>query len=221
MNNEFGRILSFLRKEKGLSQKKVATDLEISQGLLSHYEKGIRECGLDFLSKVADYFNVSTDYLLGRTVNPMGLYSEIKEIDLEESQVNISNTYCLISKKVNGDTNALIYSLLSDLNSKKLNKHISEYLNSAQYVAFRKLFNICCNDDDEMFSIPLDIAEVFSQASMNVNLAKISKLTSEYKDKNKNQLSSKIIAQKHPNCYSSLYNLIRNTEKNLHTNFKI
>ena len=40
--------LSSLRKEKGLSQKEAAAGLGVSQALLSHYENGIRECGLDF-----------------------------------------------------------------------------------------------------------------------------------------------------------------------------
>ena len=70
MNSDFPRIITFLRKERGLSQKQVAQDLGISQALLSHYEKGIRECGLDFLVRVADYYNVSCDYLLGRTNDP-------------------------------------------------------------------------------------------------------------------------------------------------------
>jgi len=65
MNNEFPRILSLLRKERGLTQKQVAADLDVAQALLSHYEKGKRECGLDFLVKAADYYNVSNDYLIG------------------------------------------------------------------------------------------------------------------------------------------------------------
>ena len=68
LNKDFPRIITFLRKERGLSQKQVAGDMGISQALLSHYEKGIRECGLDFLVKTAEYYGVSTDYLLGRTV---------------------------------------------------------------------------------------------------------------------------------------------------------
>ena len=51
MNNTFGSIISYLRKEKGISQKQASSDLGISQALLSHYEKGIRECGLDFVVK--------------------------------------------------------------------------------------------------------------------------------------------------------------------------
>ena len=46
MNADFPRILTLLRKEKGISQKTAAGDLGISQALLSHYEKGIRECDL-------------------------------------------------------------------------------------------------------------------------------------------------------------------------------
>ena len=43
MNAAFPRIMTLLRKERGVSQKQVAADLHISQALLSHYEKGIRE----------------------------------------------------------------------------------------------------------------------------------------------------------------------------------
>lgn len=65
MNCEFPKIISDLRKSRGISQKKAAIDLGISQALLSHYEKGIRECGLDFVIKLSEYYNVSCDELLG------------------------------------------------------------------------------------------------------------------------------------------------------------
>lgn len=67
MDKNFPIILTELRKEKGLSQKEAAARLGISQALLSHYEKGIRECGQSFLIKVADFYGVTCDYLLGRT----------------------------------------------------------------------------------------------------------------------------------------------------------
>ena len=55
MSMEFNRIITLLRKERGITQKQAAADLGVSQALLSHYEKGIRECGLDFVVRVADY----------------------------------------------------------------------------------------------------------------------------------------------------------------------
>ncbi len=56
--------LKIMRKEKNLSQLKVAMDLHISREALSHYENGKREPSLDMLNKMSKYFNVSIDYLI-------------------------------------------------------------------------------------------------------------------------------------------------------------
>ena len=74
--SRFASVLSQLRKERGCSQKKAAADLGISQALLSHYEKGIRECGLDFVIKCSEYYGVTTDYLLGVSNSRYGLDEE-------------------------------------------------------------------------------------------------------------------------------------------------
>jgi len=68
MSTEFSRTLSLLRKERGVSQRMAAADLGVSQALLSHYENGIREPGLAFVVKACDYYHVSADYMLGRTL---------------------------------------------------------------------------------------------------------------------------------------------------------
>lgn len=80
-----------LRTEKGLSQKVAAMELGISQALLSHYEKGIREFNLDFLCKVSDYYDVTTDYILGRTDNRTGLRTDALE-DTEEDAIYNTRT---------------------------------------------------------------------------------------------------------------------------------
>ena len=66
MERNFAAVMSELRHARGLSQRKVAADLKISQALLSHYENGIREPGLAFVVRACDYYQVSADYLLGR-----------------------------------------------------------------------------------------------------------------------------------------------------------
>ena len=71
MSTSVSTRLVELRKEKNLSQKEAATALGVSQALLSHYEKGIRECGLDFLCRASTFYDVSTDYLLGMTETKM------------------------------------------------------------------------------------------------------------------------------------------------------
>lgn len=93
MNRNFNERLVELRTEKGLSQKDAAADLEVSQALLSHYEKGIREYSLSFLCKAAEYYNVTTDYILGRTDSRSGLNSTALEDRAEDSVFNTNSIY--------------------------------------------------------------------------------------------------------------------------------
>lgn len=61
-----GYILSELRLKKNLSQSELAKILGTTQSSVGHWEAGRRKLTPEMLVKVAEYFNVSTDYLLGR-----------------------------------------------------------------------------------------------------------------------------------------------------------
>ncbi|OZB97653.1 hypothetical protein CJP46_00295 [Paenibacillus sp. XY044] len=63
----YGNRISELREQKGLTQEALSITLGISRAALSHYEKNRRKPDFDTLSRLADYFQVSVDYLLGRT----------------------------------------------------------------------------------------------------------------------------------------------------------
>lgn len=63
----FAEKIRGIREDSDMSQTEVAKFLGISQRAYSHYEKADREISLDSLVQIADYFNVSIDYLLGRT----------------------------------------------------------------------------------------------------------------------------------------------------------
>jgi len=56
--------LKQLRQENGVSQKEIAEYLNIKQNTYSQYETSKRELPIDFLIKLAKYYNVSTDYIL-------------------------------------------------------------------------------------------------------------------------------------------------------------
>ena len=56
-----------LRIDKGLTQKEIAVLLGVSQNTYSQYEIGVLHYPVDALLKLADFYNVSVDYLLGRT----------------------------------------------------------------------------------------------------------------------------------------------------------
>ena len=63
-----------LRKTRGISQLKLAMDLNMNQNSISRYETGEREADYATLILLADYFDVSIDYLLERTDNPKTNY---------------------------------------------------------------------------------------------------------------------------------------------------
>lgn len=56
-----------LRMENGYTQKQIADDLNVTQNTYSRYETGAANCPIDVLIKLADFYGVSVDYLLGRT----------------------------------------------------------------------------------------------------------------------------------------------------------
>lgn len=62
--------LKELRRSRGITQLKLAMDLSMNQNNISRYENGKLQADYATLIKIADYFGVSIDYLLGRTDNP-------------------------------------------------------------------------------------------------------------------------------------------------------
>jgi transcriptional regulator with XRE-family HTH domain len=59
-----------LRKERDLTQKQLANELHFSENAIQNYERKRRSPTYDALIHIADFFNVSIDYLVGRTDNP-------------------------------------------------------------------------------------------------------------------------------------------------------
>lgn len=96
----FGDIFKNLRNEKKLSQDKVADDLDISQPLIAKWENHQSTPAPEMLDYIADYFNVSVDYLIGRSkfknveagnseIENL-LFSIIKELTEEEKMALLS-----------------------------------------------------------------------------------------------------------------------------------
>jgi transcriptional regulator with XRE-family HTH domain len=81
-NRSFGRALKLLRTNRGLSQRQLAKELNVAPSTLAMYELDKREPDYATLRKIADYFEVTTDYLLGRSSTP---YPIDKDKTAEES----------------------------------------------------------------------------------------------------------------------------------------
>lgn len=63
--NKFGYRLKELRTERGLSQHELANSINVDQRTISNWEKSIREPNIDMIIKISQFFEISTDYLLG------------------------------------------------------------------------------------------------------------------------------------------------------------
>ena len=153
MATDFSRTLSMLRKEQGLSQRKVAAALGISQALLSHYENGIREPGLGFVIKVCDYYHVSADYLLGRTLDREG--TTIAAEDLYDSSAEKGNVLrgpiiAMLQKKLVVNTTSMLFDLLGKVGNKEAIQEAAAYLGGALFKLYRQLYRAGGNEEKYM-----------------------------------------------------------------------
>lgn len=170
LNNDFPRILTLLRKEQGYSQKKVAADLGISQALLSHYEKGIRECGLDFLVRVATYYDVSCDYLLGRTPHRNGTPFSSTPVSTGNSMVLGSSAEH--QRRVLVNSLHIVFGILKKINSEGVTQHVCAYFFDGLYKVFRMLYSAHEKNPQEVFSLNRDLYSAQTDAHMLLEEAK-------------------------------------------------
>ena len=142
MKSEFSRVITLLRKEKNISQKQAAAELGISQALLSHYENGIRECGLGFLVKCADFYGVSCDYLLGRSADRDGTtlsVDEIPEPDMggKENVMGSAGILPVLNKKLIANSLNILFDQMARTGNRRLITAVSEFLMLSVYRMFR------------------------------------------------------------------------------------
>ncbi|MDR2654962.1 MAG: helix-turn-helix domain-containing protein [Oscillospiraceae bacterium] len=231
MNSDFPRLLSLLRKEKGISQKSAAKELDISQALLSHYEKGIRECGLDFLIRCSKYYGVSTDYLLGLSPDRNGITLSVEDIPEPESsgkenQVKIGGSILpTLNKKLIANSLNVVFDIMSKSGGKELINELSGYIMLAVYKAFRLLYSFNKGNSDAMFKIHGQSWNYYAGAAMQISLARSkafvngdkSRGIAPVEDRSAFEMDTQKISTEYPLFAASLFNLIRNTELKIET----
>lgn len=105
--------LKKLRLQKGLSQQALADKLDISQQSVYKYENQITEPNIDMLKVIADFFNVSVDYLIGYS-DCSHKIEEVQETDLNEDELSLIRKYRSLPSS---SRNVLQHLLLELLNS--------------------------------------------------------------------------------------------------------
>ena len=115
-----GDILMELRQDAGMTQRELGNILHVSPGTISNYENGVHLPDVEKLLVFADYFNVTTDYLLCRT--PISLSSDLLQRPLANGKT-ISDIINIILRLSPERQQALV-TLISDMEISLL---ISEY----------------------------------------------------------------------------------------------
>ena len=232
MNADFPRILTLLRKERGISQKQAASELGISQALLSHYEKGIRECGLDFLIRCADFYNVSCDYMLGRSPDRNGSTITVDELP-EYDSTSKENTFRgsilpTLNKKLIVNSLNIMFDFLQKCNNKALTTEVSNFLMIAVYRMFRIIHSVNPKNQQGIFTIPQSVYSRYADAAMQISEANAASVASgeilsdqePIKDREQMLMTTESLANGYPLFASSLLNLIQNSENKIRNDRK-
>lgn len=223
MTTDFSRIITLLRKEKGVTQKQAAEELGVSQALLSHYEKGIRECGLDFVVRVADYYAVSCDYLLGRSADRSGLTLSVEEIPNPEGSrdgVFRGSVLPTFNKKLISNSLNILYDKLNSCPDKGLVSEISAYLMLAVYKMFRLVYHAGPKNATSMFVVKRNTYPGYSDAAMHIAEANVKAVLAgediglgmPLKDTSAFAMTTESLSRDYPLYASSLLNLIKASE---------
>lgn len=214
MNVNFPRTLSLLRQEKKLSQRTVAEALGISQAVLSHYENGIREPGLQFVVRAADYYHVSTDFLLGRTMSRED-YTTMQEIAphlaVEDDFNEIGNEYATANKKLLVQSFSIIFDLAQQTGNRQLISDFTMYLGTVLYKLFRHLYSLAGKGPDVFFSIPESAWDEVSDAELALCTMRIRNVVQEGLP----QISQAYLEQRYPDQQQSLLAVLHMVGKRL------
>ena len=217
---EFNRIIKLLRKERGITQKQAAEDLGVSQALLSHYEKGIRECGLDFVVRVADYYNVSCDYLLGRSAERNGMMLSAEDLpNPEKMKDNVYHGSVLptMYKKLIENSLDILFDRLDQCRDKRVVTSVSNYLMLAVYRMFRRLYQAAPGNVASMFRVTPARWERDADAAMFLQEGELSATMAGENgacpDPAAFEMNTETLARDYPRHATSLMNLIKNSEE--------
>lgn len=214
LNTDFPRTLSLLRREKGVSQKEAAEALGVSQALLSHYERGLREPGLRFVALAADYYNVSADFLLGRSASRDGGDVDPNEFfDASESNDNRvrGSMVAMFSKKILQNALTLVFDLVGKTNDSALVAESYSILSVAIYRMFREVYERSGSEPGKFFA--LDEREARTLIDARLALAEQGYETSlDRREHLLEPLSHDAIKEGYPQLAQSLFSLIHAVE---------
>ena len=217
MREDFARTLALLRQEKGVSQREAAKALGISQGLLSHYENGAREPGLNFVTRACDYYRVSADFMLGRSLYRDGVTIGAEELyDASEDKNNVlrGSVMATLQKKLLVNSVSLLFDLLGKVGRREAIMSAAAYLGTGVYKLFRYLCRFSPDATEDLFNIPVNHfhAGVVTADMLCAEAEFTDALAAHAKEKGTfPSMGHEALSTAYPAAYQSLYQVVHTT----------
>ncbi len=215
MVSDFPRTLCLLRQEKKISQRKAAGELGVSQALLSHYENGVREPGLSFVVRAADYYGVSADFLLGRTMARDGgaiLAEDLTDSSAEKDNILRGSAAAMLSKKLLVNSTSLLYEQVGK--DRGLTRAVSDYMSYALYKVYRLLYSMDDGSSNKAFAAPQSVFSELCDAEMKKCEVQL-RILAEKGETETPDMSLEHVQQNWPRLAPSLLSLLHGVDEKI------
>ena len=214
----FAQRVRQLRKESGKTQTQMAAVFEISARQYQNYEGGGHYPDVPGLMKMADYFGVTTDYLLGRTLSRDGTTivdaESLYDYSAEKDNVLRGSIMATLSKKLLVNSVGILFDLLGRTGSKEAIKAASDYLGTAVYRLFRHLYRAGGNNNEDFFAVPVRhfVGGLPNADMLCSEVDYVDALAVHMKEKGEFPLlNHDTLSAAYPGAYQSLLQIIHNT----------
>lgn len=155
----FGDIFKDLRLEQKMSQDKIAEELDVSQPLIAKWESHQSTPAPEMLDYIADYFNISTDYLLGRS----------KYRNLEFNNSELDNILIDKIKQLSEENKIGVLSVVNLLSNNTINIPESKYSQQIKQFGDENNIKIQIDSKKELTENDANLIQSITESKMNKN----------------------------------------------------
>ena len=223
----FGLRLKELRRHRNITQVEMAELLGCTDRHYQKIEYGYVNVPSLTLIKLADFFGVTTDYLLGRTLTRDGTTigtEELYDISDEKDNSMRGSVLALLSKKLLVNSVGMLFDLLGKTGSREAIRAASNYLSTALYKVYRHLYHANPENNPDFFSVSQrHFMAGLADADMHLSEVELSDaLAAHAKEKGSfPPMHNDALMESYPGLYQSLLQIIHNTGERVNRRMEI
>ena len=211
--------LKDLRVERGLTLEQLAEETHLSKSALGSYEgDNLKDISHHALIQLAKVYEVTVDYLLGRSADRDGTtlsVDEIPEPDMggKENVMGSAGILPVLNKKLIANSLNILFDQMARTGNRRLITAVSEFLMLSVYRMFRLVYSANPKNQQNLFSLPRVLSDRYADAVMQLREADIAALVeSGDLDQGAEPLTTQRMSELYPLFATSLLSLVKNAE---------